>query len=111
MTLAFILHSATARDNKWHQAFLLQPHLGGRGLGEASLLSSLSPGYWCFVVDGTFDGPSVDYCVYSACKLGTLITSPRGESLVRNRACVFGHGRQRGCKTEKVSMMIEIALG
>lgn len=34
------------------------------GLTEASLFSSFSPGYWCFAVDGAFDGPSADYCVY-----------------------------------------------
>lgn len=67
------------------------------GPTDPSLLSSLRPGYWCFVVDGTFDGPSVDYCVYRACKLGVRLSRyvPMGENPLHTTGPVLKQHRRQ----------------
>lgn len=96
--LLFILHPAMARDSKWQQAFLTQQQIPGEnGLTDPSLLSSLRPGYWCFVVDGTFDDPSVDHCVYRACKLGVRLSHyvPMGENHLHTTGPVLKQHRRQ----------------
>lgn len=111
--LVFLLHPAMARDSKWQQAFLTQQQSPGEnGLTDQSSLSSLRPGYWCFVVDGTFDDPSVDHCVYRACKLGVRLSHyvpMGGKSFAHNRARVETTQTTTGnvvAETRKVGMMI-----
>lgn len=61
------------REINWQQRAFFFPQQQTR-LTEASLWSSLSSSYWCFVADGTFDGPLADYCVYRASKLGVRLS-------------------------------------